>query len=137
MRRARHGIHTGKMRNAYKIVICELQRKNKEDKKTLSVVIWFQNGKLQETSAFCHCGYLCFFFPAAFWLNQPIFCKATYSRRLKSAGILLHIKWHMATGVSRIAVSLSNRVKQSVPGLLDPADKDIGNVGMYVPLKTM
>jgi hypothetical protein len=42
----------------------------------------------------------------------------------------------MATGISRIAVSLSSRVKQSAVGLLDPADEDTGNVGMYVSLKT-
>jgi hypothetical protein len=45
----------------------------------------------------------------------------------------------MANGVSKIAVSLSARVKYSVLGLLDPADKDTGNVGtcVLVPLKTM
>jgi hypothetical protein len=89
----------GEMRNAYKIVMYELQWKNKKDKKTMSVVIWFQKGKRQETSAFCHCGYLFFFFfllSAAFWLNRPIFCKVTCSRRLKSAGMLRHIEWQMA-----------------------------------------
>ena len=88
-------------------------------------------------SAFCHCRYLCFFLPAALWLNRPIFCKVTCSRRLKSAGMLRHIEWQMTTGVSRIVVSLSSRVKQSAVGLLDPADEDTGNVGMYLPLKTM
>jgi len=50
--RARHGTRTGEMRSAYKIVVCELQQKSKEDKKTLSAVIWFQKGKLQDTVHF-------------------------------------------------------------------------------------
>jgi len=51
------------MRSAYKIVVFELQQKSKEDKKTLSAMIWFHKRKLQKTVHFVTVDTSVFFFP--------------------------------------------------------------------------